>query len=178
MVGTSVDYTPVSKRRFLRHLASCAMVIISVISCVSATSFRGRIACTSANKFTFTGRWLFAGATERTIASAQARNLAIVFANDAGKLTGGDNQLCVLFQSREAASAANVEDVSVEFRQLVGKMEEKPITAVLSQDGLGRYCGHVNLGPQYYKPSSYYALVRYVDATGRKRRVRLHVSVK
>ena len=115
-------------------------------------------------------RMLVANAAENVIASARANDLTIVFTNNAGKLAGGANHFCVLFQRRKAAESANVEDVSVEFRQLVGKMEEGPIRAVLSQDGIGRYCGHINLGPQYYKPSSYYACALR-DTTGRKRKI-------
>jgi len=116
--------------------------------------------------------------TGAIIASKRTRNVEIVLTSDSGKLTGGDNSFCVLFQSVETRDSADVRNVSVDFRQLVGKLQEEPIRATLTQDGVGHYCGEINLGRQYYTPSSYYAFVRYTDATGKQRRARLYVSVK
>jgi hypothetical protein len=66
----------------------------------------------------------------------------------------------------------------VDFRLLVGRIEEQPMTAHLSQNGEDRYCGDINLGPQYYRPASYYVFVRYIEATGKKNRTRLSLSVR
>lgn len=110
--------------------------------------------------------------------SKRMSDVDVVFTNESGELTGGDNSFCVIFQSIETGHSADVRSVSVDFRQLVGKMQEEPIKAPLTQDGVGHYCGHVNLGRQYYTPSSYYAVVRYADATGKVKKARLHVSVK
>lgn len=115
---------------------------------------------------------------EKVIASTRTSSMAIVFTNDSGKLTAGDNSFCVLFQSREPTTPAGVQNVSVDFRLLVGRIQETPITAQLTPDGVGRYCGRVNLGRQYYTPSSYYAYVHYADATGKKKTARLHLTVR
>jgi hypothetical protein len=121
---------------------------------------------------------LFVNSPEKIIASKQTRSMAIVFTNDSGKLTAGDNNFCVLFQSLETATSADVHNVSVDFRLLVGRIQEIPITAQLTQDGIGRYCGRVNLGRQYYTPSSYYAYVHYADATGKKKTAQLHLTAR
>ena len=94
--------------------------------------------------------------------------MEIILTNDSGKLVANDNSLCVLFQSVGKTTSAEVRNVSVDFRLLVGRIQERTITAELAQDGVGRYCGHVNLGRQFYTPSSYYAFVRYTDATGKE----------
>ena len=117
-------------------------------------------------------------APEKIIASRRIRNAAIVLTNDSGKLTPGENSFCVLFQTKETTSSVEVREVSVAFRLLVGRIEEKPITAQLSQEGVGRYCGRIDLGRQYYQPASYYAFVRYTENTGKKRSVRLSLTVR
>jgi hypothetical protein len=116
--------------------------------------------------------------SEKTIASKRVRNVVIEFTNGSGKLTAGENRFCVLFYNLETANSADVQNVRVDFRQQVGKIQEKPITAELTQDGVGRYCGRINLGRQYYSPSNYYVSVRYADATGKKRTVRFYLSVR
>ena len=57
------------------------------------------------------------------------------------------------------------------------KIEEESITSEISRDSAGRYCGYVDLGKQYYDPSGYYVLVRYIDADGKKKKDRLFLSV-
>jgi hypothetical protein len=116
--------------------------------------------------------------SEKTIASKRLRTVAITFTNDSGKLTAGENRFCVLFHNLETANSADVQNVTVDFRLLVGKIQEEPITAELTQDGVGRYCGRINIGRQYYAPSNYYVHVRYADATGKKRTVRFYLSVR
>jgi hypothetical protein len=118
------------------------------------------------------------GSTERTIASKRTRNVVITITNADGRLRGGDNEFCVLVQKRETRESLDVQNVSVDFTLLVGRIQEVPIKAQLAQDQPGRYCGHVNLGKQYYVPASYYAFVLYTDAGGKKRKVRLFLSVK
>ena len=115
---------------------------------------------------------------ERTIASKRTKDLVITITNLDGKLRGGDNDLCVLFEKRETQEPVNVQNVGIDFTLLVGRIQEEPIRAPLAQDQSGRYCGHVNLGKQYYVPASYYAIVRYTDAGGKKRKERLFLSVK
>ena len=60
----------------------------------------------------------------------------------------------------------------------MGRIQEEPIKTDLTGDRAGRYCGHVNLGKQYYVPASYYVFVSYTDAGGRKKKERLLLSVK
>jgi hypothetical protein len=116
--------------------------------------------------------------SDKTIISRRTGSVVIVLTNDNGKLTPGENHFCVLFQSRSPIRAGDIREVSVDLRLLVGRLQEEPITAHLNQDGPGRYCGHMNLGPQYYRPASYYAFVRYVEATGKKKSIRLMLSVR
>jgi len=117
-------------------------------------------------------------AQDRIITSKLSRGMDVIFTNGSGKLVSGDNSFCVLFQNVGPTTSTDVHNVKVDFRLLVGRIEERPISADLLQDGVGRYCGHVNLGRQYYTPSSYYAFVHYADATGKKRTVRLHFAVR
>ena len=115
---------------------------------------------------------------ERAIASKRTRDSVITITNTDGRLQGGDNDFCVLFERRDTRKSVDVQNVSVDFTLLVGRMQEKPIRTPLAQDQSGRYCGHVNLRKQYYVPASYYAFVLYKDAGGKKRKARLFVSVK
>jgi hypothetical protein len=115
---------------------------------------------------------------EKTIASKQVGNIVIALTNETGQLTSGENHFCVLFQNAVPAQTIDVQDVIVDFRLLVGRIQEMPRTAHLSQSGAGRFCGPINLGPQYYSPASYYAFVRYVESTGKKKSVRLSLTVK
>ena len=116
--------------------------------------------------------------TETRIASKQARDVVISITNADGRLQAGDNDFCVLFENRETQKPTDVEDVSVAFAQQVGKIQEAPIKVWLTEDRLGRYCGHVNLGKQYYAPASYYAFVDFIDASHRKKKERLFLTVK
>lgn len=70
------------------------------------------------------------------------------------------------------------ENVHVDFTLLVGRIQEEPIKTELTEDRVGRYCGHVNLGKQYYVPASYYVFVFYTDVAGRKKKERLFLRVK
>jgi hypothetical protein len=114
----------------------------------------------------------------KLIATKKTKHVVTTLVNDAGKLKGGVNDFCVLFRDPETNSALDFQNVSADFRQLVGRIEEVPITVPLSKEEAGRYCGRVNLGRQYYSPSSYYAFVHYVTAIGKRKSSRLFVSVK
>lgn len=111
-------------------------------------------------------------------ASKLANDVVIVLMNEQGKLTAGDNDLCVVFRKVETGKPADVQNVSIDFSQLVGRIQETPIKAQVMQDDAGYYRGSINLGRQYYSPASYYAIVRYIDLAGKKRRVRFHLTVK
>jgi hypothetical protein len=113
-----------------------------------------------------------------TVASKRTRDLVITITNADGRLRGGDNEFCLLFQKRESREAAEVQDVSIDFALLVGRIQREPIRARLTQERQGRFCGHLDLGKQYYIPASYYAFVRYTDADGEKRKERVFLTVK
>ena len=103
--------------------------------------------------------------------------MVITITGSDGRLKDGENNFCVVFQKRETGEAVDLQKVSVEFALLVGRIEEEPIRVQLTGDRVGQYCGHVDLGKQYYVPASYYAFVVYTDATGKKRKERLFLSV-
>ena len=115
---------------------------------------------------------------EKTIASKRSGSLVVVMTNETGKLTPGENHFCVLFQSISPASAIDVREVTVDFRLLVGRIEEVPIVTQLSPNGVHRFCGRIDLGRQYYRPANYYVFVHYVEATGKKKSTRLSLAVR
>lgn len=112
------------------------------------------------------------------VASKRTKNLAITITGPDGRLKGGENSFCVVFQNGETEEPVNVQNVSVEFTLLVGRIQEEHIRALVTEDRVGRYCGTVNLGKQYYVPASYYAFVLYTDAAGKKRKNRLFLTVR
>jgi hypothetical protein len=112
------------------------------------------------------------------IASGRAKDFFIELTNKNGRLRAGENHLCITFQKTETGTLVDVGNVAAEFSLLVGKIEENPIVAHLSLKGAGEYCGEIDLGRQYYSPSSYYVFVRYIDPTGSKRKKRIFVAVK
>ena len=111
------------------------------------------------------------------VASKRTKNMVITITGSDGRLKDGENNFCVVFQKRETGEAVDLQKVSVEFALLVGRIEEEPIRVQLTGDRVGRYCGHVDLGKQYYVPASYYAFVVYTDAAGKKRKERLFLSI-
>ncbi|PYT24486.1 MAG: hypothetical protein DMG57_28650 [Acidobacteria bacterium] len=112
------------------------------------------------------------------LASKLQNDLVIVVMNEQGKLTAGDNSLCVVFRKVETGDPAEIQNVSMDFRLLVGKIQETPIKVQLTQIGVGYYRGSVNLGRQYYDPASYYAFVHYIDLAGTKKKKRFLFIVK
>ena len=115
---------------------------------------------------------------ERTIRSTRAGDLLVTLTNESGKFTADVNRFCVLFQSKNASTAIDIHEVSVDFRLLVGRIQERPLTVHLSPNGFDRFCGDINLGRQYYRPANYYVLVHYSQATGKKRTARMSVIVR
>ena len=116
--------------------------------------------------------------TERTVISKKVKDMVIAVTNANGRLSGGDNEFCVVFQKREMREPVDVLNVAADFALLVGKIQEEPIKAQLVRERPGRYCGHINLGKQYYVPASYYVFVNYTDTGGQKRKERLFLAVK
>jgi hypothetical protein len=116
--------------------------------------------------------------SEMTVTSKQTKDLVIRITSADGRLKGGENSFCVMFQKRGAQEPFDVQNVGIDFVLLVGRIQESPIRAQLTKDQMGRYCGQVDLGKQYFVPASYYAFVHYTDGTGKKRKQRLFLSLK
>jgi hypothetical protein len=112
------------------------------------------------------------------IASGRAKDLFIEITNENGRLRAGENDLCITFQKTETGAHVEIRNVAAEFSLLAGRIEEKPIVAHLSHKGTGEYCGEIDLGRQYYSPSSYYVFVRYTDPADNKRKKRFFVAVR
>ena len=117
-------------------------------------------------------------ATETTVASKRMKDLTITITSADGSLKGGENSFCVMFQKTGTDEPVGVRNVGVDFTLLVGRIQEEPIRTQLVGDRVGRYCGHLNLGKQYYVPANYYAFVLYTDAVGKKRKERLFLSIR
>ena len=113
----------------------------------------------------------------KAVTSKRTRDLVITIMSADGALTAGENDLCVKFQKRATQEPVAVTNVSADFTLLVGRIEERPIRGALVQVQSGQFCGTVNLGKQYYDPANYYVFVRYSDATGKRKRQRLFVSI-
>ena len=140
-----------------------------VIGVFSPTMFLG------AQSFVDTPPVCMAG---KTIASKRARDVIVLLVNEHGKFTGGDNRYCIEFTNAKEGGPVEVRDVRMDFSQLVGRMQERPVIAQITQDSVGRYLGSVNLGRQYYNPAAYYTVLRYVDFNGKKKKERFLLWVK
>jgi hypothetical protein len=114
----------------------------------------------------------------KTIASKRVKDVIVLFINEQGNFTGGDNRYCIEFNKAKEGGPVEVRDVRMHFSQLVGRMQERPIIAQVTQDSVGRYFGSVNLGRQYYNPAAYYAILHYVDSSGKKKKARFLLRVK
>ena len=118
------------------------------------------------------------GCVGKTLASKRTNDVVTVLMNEQGRLAGGENSFCLEFRKPENGGPVDLRSVSVEFSQLVGRIQERPIVAQITETSVGTYLGQVNLGRQYYNPAAYYAVVRYLDLAGKKRKMRFYVSVK
>jgi hypothetical protein len=78
---------------------------------------------------------------------------------------------------RDTREPVEVQNVSVDFALLVGRIQEKPIKAHLAREEQGRYCGRVDLGKQYHIPPNYYAFLLYADSAGKKKE-RIFLTVR
>ena len=87
-------------------------------------------------------------------------------------------EYCVLFSRTNGGKPTQVQSVFVEVAQQVGKITERPERSSLSLDNLGRYCGEINLGKQYYRPAFYYVEVYYTDRLGKRRKCRFFLTLK
>ena len=154
-----------------RVIILVAVLIAVITSSERATGYSRRIRTSGEPQVAVT-------ATAKTVALRKVRGTIIEITNAHGRFNGGDNEFCVVFQKKETRQPVDVRNVSVDFVLLVGKIQEQPIKTQLVQDQPGHYCGHVNLGKQYYVPASYYAFIRYTDTDGKKRKERLFLAVK
>lgn len=102
----------------------------------------------------------------------------VILSNDSGRLNAGKNKLCLFFRERHDGSPIEIVDLTLDFRLLVGKLEEQPVRANLTMEQAGQYCGTIDLGQLYYEPSSYYATVHYAEAGGTKRKIAFYVSAR
>ncbi len=146
----------------------CKLVHVADVSILAMFTVAATLTCTSTA----------AHAQEKAIASAKTGSSLILLTNENGKFTAGENHFCVTFQSANAKSNGDFREVTANFVLLVGRIHEKPITAHLGPTVADRSCGQINLGPQYYHPSSYYAYVHYADRNGKKGSARLFFAVK
>ena len=115
--------------------------------------------------------------TRTVVASKIENGLVIALLSATGKLKATDDSLCVVLRKIETGDLVEIQHVSIDFVLLVGRIQERPITVQFTPDGKGYHFGVVDLGRQYYHSASYYAIVRYVDSAGKKRKTRFHLTV-
>lgn len=130
------------------------------------------------SSMTWAGTGSINAGNEKAIVVKVAKKSVIVLASGSGKLTPGENDLCIVIRDPLSGSAADARNVSIDFSQHVGRILESPIRAQLTQESIGRYCGQVNLGPQYYQPMNFHIDVRYMDADNRKQKVGFCITVE
>ena len=149
----------------MRTLAACW---ITVIFLSRATPVNAQSPVDASNHLCAAGK---------TIATKRVKDMEIWLVNDPGKFAAENNAFCVAFRTT-AAGAVDIRSVNVDFFQLVGRIQEQPISALITRESVGMYSGSVNLGRQYYNPAVYYAVVHYLDLAGKKRNTRFHLAVK
>jgi hypothetical protein len=115
---------------------------------------------------------------EASIASWRGHDFSISIVNSSQKFVAGKNTFCVEFTKAATAEPISVKDVEVEFAQQVGKIRERPTRALITESEVGRFCGNVDLGKQYYQPAFYYVYIRYTDASGTREKRNLSFAIK
>jgi hypothetical protein len=116
-------------------------------------------------------------AGQTTIASKQSHGFDVSLISKSGELAAKD-EYCALFSTTKGGEPTYVEGVFLEFEQQVGKIRESARKFPLSLDSLGRYCGKVDLGKQYYQPAFYYVEVHYTDSSGKRRTCRFFLTLR
>jgi hypothetical protein len=116
-------------------------------------------------------------AAQTTIASKRNHDFYISLMSKSGEFAKKDED-CALFSRTKGGNPTQVENVFVDFAQQVGKIRENPKEFHFSLDSLGRYCGRVDLGKQYYRPAFYYVTVHYTDSLGKRRTCRFFLTMK
>ena len=115
---------------------------------------------------------------QTTIAAKRNRDFYVSLLDKSGKLMPGKNEYCASFSRTTGGGPAQVEDVFVDLAQQVGKIRESPRKFPFSMDSVGRYCGTVDFGQQYYQPASYYVIVHYTDSSQKRRTCRFFLTLK
>jgi hypothetical protein len=115
-------------------------------------------------------------AGQTTIASKRNHGFDISLMSKSGELAEKD-EYCALFNTTKGGKR-HVEGVFLEFAQQVGKIRESAQKFPLSLDSLGRYCGKVDLGKQYYQPGFYYVEVHYTDSLRKRRMCRFFLTLR
>ncbi len=113
---------------------------------------------------------------QATIASKRDHGFDISLMSKSGELAAKD-EYCALFNTTKGGEP-HVEGVFLEFEQQVGRIRERATKVTLSLDSLGRYCGKVDLGKQYYQPAFYYVEVHYTDSLRKRRTCRFFLTLK
>lgn len=117
-------------------------------------------------------------ASENKIASGRSHGLSISIVNESGKFVAGSNDFCVEFTKTITAEPVSVRGVVVEFAQQVGRIQERPIRAHITDGNTAQFCGQIDLGKQYYLSAFYYLFIHYTDTSGKKRKCRLSFLVR
>jgi hypothetical protein len=114
----------------------------------------------------------------KPIASKRTNGMTVMLTSESGGLNEGKNNICVSFQTIEGGQPVDASDVGIELTLRIGRNRGSPITAPLFEDAAGRYCGSLDLGRQYYSPATYDVVVRYVDASAKKRKVSFALTLR
>jgi len=114
-------------------------------------------------------------AGQTTIASKRIHGFDISLMSKSGELAAKD-EYCASFSA--SGEPTDVEGVFLEFAQQVGKIRESGRKFPLALDSLGRYCGTVDLGKQYYHPAFYYVEVHYADSLRKRRTCRFFLTLR
>jgi hypothetical protein len=117
-------------------------------------------------------------AGQTVIASKRSHDLYISLLGESGKLASARDEYCVSFSTTKGGGPAQVEDVFVEFAQQVGRIREDPRKFPLVPGNLGRYCGQVDLGKQYYQPAFYHVEVHYTDSSRKRRTCHFFLTIQ
>ena len=115
---------------------------------------------------------------EKTVSFKKLKGMVIELTSDSGKLSVGPNNFCIVVRDKNATSAIVVQNVSVDFKLLAGRIHETPVTVQLSRNEDGRYCGIVNLQQQSSRPANYYAFVHFIDSNGKRRTTRFWLTIR
>jgi hypothetical protein len=121
-------------------------------------------------------------AGQTTIASKRNHGFDISVMSKSGELAAKDEYCASFsttsFSTTKSGEPAPVESVFLEFAQQVGKIRDSARKFPLSLDSLGRYCGTVDLGKQYYHPAFYYVEVHYTDSLRKRRTCRFFLTLR